>query len=670
MSVDSLAHFAELLRHSRLLEADQLAELAVQLRGRSPQPRDLARDLLQRGWLTPYQINQLFNGRGGDLLLGSYVLIERLGAGGMGQVYKARNWKLGKIVALKLIRAERLQNANAIRRFQREARAAAQLNHPNIVHAYDCDEAGDKHFLVMEYVEGIDLAQLVKRDGPLPPAEACDYVRQAALGLQHAFERGLVHRDIKPHNLLRTRDSGGRPLVKVLDMGLARLRHAEEGNEPTSIMTLEGVVMGTLDYIAPEQARNAHAVDTRADLYSLGCTLYFLLAGQPPFPNGTATEKLLQHQLDTPTPIEQLRPDVPTVLAAVVRTLMAKRPDDRYQTPAEAAAALDFARSNPGAPLPSTTQRPVPVAAAVQAAEDTAPGWSVIVASSTSTEVDLSSGQRRATRRRRSRQFALAGGTALLVLAGLLLFLLRGTNAPLSVPATHPSATAHEPRKARPAPTFEEWIQHVANLPAEEQVKQVVAKLKEHNPRFDGTVKPTIQNNVVIGLEFLTDRVTDLRPVRALSALRILECRGSRPGEGRLSDLSPLKGMHLSRLVCSNNPIADLSPLEGMPLKHLNCICCRIADLSPLKGMRLVVLTCGQNPKLIDLSPLKGMPLVTLACSRTAVTDLTPLKGMPLKSIVCPIRGKQDREVLRSLASLQTINRQPVAEFWKKVGAP
>jgi hypothetical protein len=302
--------------------------------------------------------------------------------------------------------------------------------------------------------------------------------------------------------------------------------------------------------------------------------------------------------------------------------------------------------------------------------EDTAPGWSAIVSPSTTTEMDSPSVQRRAARRRRSRQFALAGGAALLGLVGLLLFLLRGKNAPMSVPTTHPVGAAHEPRKAPPPPTFEQWMRHVADLSAEEQVKQVAAKLKEHNPRFDGTVKPTIQNNVVIGLEFLTDRVTDLRPVRALSALKSLECRGSGSGEGHLSDLSPLHGMRLSRLVCSNNSIADLSPLEGMPLKHLNCICCRIADLSPLKSMRLVVLTCGQNPKLIDLSPLKGMSLVTLACSRTGVTDLTPLKGMPLKSLVCPIRGKQDREVLRSLASLQTINHQPVAEFWKKVGAP
>ena len=184
-----------------------------------PAPRALAGELIRRGWLTPYQVNQLLQGRGRDLLLGSYVLLERLGEGGMGQVFKARNWKLGRVVALKLIRKERLDNPDAVRRFQREIRAAAQLDHPNIVRAFDADEVDGTHLLVMEYVEGTDLAKLVKKDGPLPVDKACDYCRQAALGLQHAYERGLVHRDIKPHNLLLT--PGG--VVKILDMGLARL---------------------------------------------------------------------------------------------------------------------------------------------------------------------------------------------------------------------------------------------------------------------------------------------------------------------------------------------------------------------------------------------------------------------------------------------------------------
>ena len=209
----------------------------------------------------------------------------------MGEVFKARHPKLGRVVALKLIRKERLDNPAAVRRFHREVQAAAQLEHPHIVRAYDADEAGDLHYFVMEYVEGTDLARLVKRDGPLTVDRACDYVRQAALGLQHAYERGMVHRDIKPANLLLTAKGD---VVKVLDMGLARLDRPEKDAGASSTLTQEGAVMGTPDYIAPEQARDSHTVDIRADLYSLGCTLYFLLAGRVPFPGGTSDGEAAQ----------------------------------------------------------------------------------------------------------------------------------------------------------------------------------------------------------------------------------------------------------------------------------------------------------------------------------------------------------------------------------------
>ncbi len=202
MAIASVAAFVDALRQHKLLEPSQLEELTGTLQTNFTDPRALAGELVQRGWLSSYQVNQLFQGKGHELLLGSYVLLELLGEGGMGLVFKARNWKLGKIVALKLIRKERLAHADAVRRFQREVRATAQLEHPNIVRAFDADEVGGTHFLIMEYVEGVDLSRLVKQSGPLPIGTACDFIRQAALGLQHAFERGLVHRDIKPHNLL------------------------------------------------------------------------------------------------------------------------------------------------------------------------------------------------------------------------------------------------------------------------------------------------------------------------------------------------------------------------------------------------------------------------------------------------------------------------------------
>jgi serine/threonine-protein kinase len=359
MAIALPGSFLDALRQGPLLEPEQRGELA-DLEARCPDARALARELIQRDWLTPYQANQLFQGRGQDLVLGQYVLLERLGEGAMGQVFKARHRTLGRVVALKVIRKERLAHPTTVRRFRREAQAVAQLSHPNVVRAYDADEVGGTHLFAMEYVEGIDLARLVRDRGPLPIDQACDYIRQAALGLQHAHERGMVHRDIKPSNLLVTglregASGGGQPagtstfsspqlptpwgVVKILDMGLARLDTTDDTLLSTQL-TQDGAVIGTPDFIAPEQAKNSHAIDIRADLYSLGCTLYYLLSGQAPFEGGTLVEKLLHHQLDPARPVEKLRPDVPPDVALVVRRLMAKRPEDRYPTPAEVADVL------------------------------------------------------------------------------------------------------------------------------------------------------------------------------------------------------------------------------------------------------------------------------------------------------------------------------------------
>jgi serine/threonine protein kinase/WD40 repeat protein len=387
---------ADMLRQAPLLDAAQKDELA-RLEAQFAKPRDLAQELVRRGWLTHYQANQLLLGKGKDLVFGQYILLERIGEGGMGQVYKARQRNLERIVALKVIRKECLDKPKVISRFQREIRAAGHLApHPNIVRAYDADQVNGSYYIAMEYIDGVDLAKLIKDGGPLPVEQACDLIRQAALGLQHAHEHGLVHRDIKPANLLVVVSggvvSGGvvsgkekrkqssatirRPTIppatthhspltthqlKILDLGLARWE--DSAGRANTHLTQMGAVMGTPDFIAPEQARNSHTCDIRADLYSLGCTLYYLIAGRIPFLGGSFAEKLIQHQMDQPEPLAQVRRamllsfhgrkgatripsklvPVPDYVAAIVSKLMAKNPEDRLQTPAELAQALEQA---------------------------------------------------------------------------------------------------------------------------------------------------------------------------------------------------------------------------------------------------------------------------------------------------------------------------------------
>lgn len=348
MALETTNQFIDALRSYRLLDETKLTELTNDSE-RFADARALGQELIERGWLTPYQVNRVLHGGGQELFLGSYVILDKIGEGGMGVVFKARHLTLDRIVALKQIRKESLRNESTVRRFYREVKAAAQLSHPNIVVAYDADEIAGTHVFVMEYVDGIDLAKMSKQLGPLPVAQACDFIRQTALALQHAHERGLVHRDIKPHNLLITTEqassvaqAGGGKVVKVLDMGVARMTEDDDDTGVRSAtMTHDGSIVGSPDYISPEQAQESHSVDIRADLYSLGCTFYQLLTGRVPFPADNIIQKLMKHKYEEPIPVERARKEVPDQVAAIVRKLMAKKPADRYQTPQELAADLE-----------------------------------------------------------------------------------------------------------------------------------------------------------------------------------------------------------------------------------------------------------------------------------------------------------------------------------------
>jgi serine/threonine protein kinase len=333
MTGPSLHSFAGSLRELHLLDAAQQAELDRDLGKRWRDPKDLARELFRRGWLTAYQVNQLNRGKGQELVLGSYVLLEPLGAGGMGQVFKARHRTLDRLCALKVIRKERVASAEAVSRFLREGKAAARLLHPNIITIFDADQAGGVYFLAMELIEGTDLAKLVAKQGPLPLAQACSYVQQAALGLQHAHEQGLVHRDVKPHNLMLKADGSQ---VKVLDLGLALIAAGPR----VTTLTETGVCMGTPAFMAPEQAMNAHTADIRSDIYSLGCTLFYLLTARPPFTGATAVQVLAGHLQGEIPALTPAVAGAPPELDVVLRRMLAKKPEDRLQTPAEAAETL------------------------------------------------------------------------------------------------------------------------------------------------------------------------------------------------------------------------------------------------------------------------------------------------------------------------------------------
>src|SRR5262245_47133761 len=301
MSAPSPAELLAFLLEHGFLPPAQAPQLSAGGHAPFADGRGLIRALVGRGWLTAYQANRLSQGKGIDLILGPYRVLDRLGEGCMGQVFKAQHVKMDRLVALKVIRKELVSNPVAVDRFYREVKAVAKLSHANIVTAFDVSQAGATHYLAMEYVDGIDLERLVGQSGPLPIASACDYIRQAAEGLQHAHEKGLVHRDIKPGNLMVARPSGGGPpVLKVLDFGLVRL---ERGGTRSEGLTQSGAVVGTLDYMAPEQAASARTVDIRADVYSLGCALFFLLAGRPPFAERGGYAKVAAHKSEEPPPL-------------------------------------------------------------------------------------------------------------------------------------------------------------------------------------------------------------------------------------------------------------------------------------------------------------------------------------------------------------------------------
>jgi eukaryotic-like serine/threonine-protein kinase len=331
--------FFDVVEESGLVEPDDMVRMARLLTPdqNHAEPRTLAVKFVQEGLLTRFQANQLLLGKPKGFFVGRYRILELVGVGAMGKVYAAEHVLMRRKVAIKILPLHRLSETSAVERFKREARAIGQLNHPNIVQAYDFDHVGSLWYLVLELVDGKSLQEIVYRRGPIEWPKAVNYIRQAAAALQHASELGVVHRDVKPANLLL--DKAG--VIKVLDMGLAKVfGELFEVEQLPLTRRYDDRILGTADYLAPEQADDCHTVDARADIYSLGLTMYYIVTGKSPCCAGRTADKLSWHRTSGPPRLDELAPAVPAPLADIVAKMTARNPDDRWRTPNELRDAL------------------------------------------------------------------------------------------------------------------------------------------------------------------------------------------------------------------------------------------------------------------------------------------------------------------------------------------
>ncbi|OWK39402.1 protein kinase domain-containing protein [Fimbriiglobus ruber] len=611
--------------------------------------------------------------------LGVYRVFERVGAGGMGVVFRAEDVDLARPVALKLLRPRLARSPGVRRRFLSEARTAAGLNHDNVVVIYQVgevprDDGESVPFIAMEFLEGSSLADWF-RQNPYPSfSTAVRFAREIASGLAAAHARGVVHRDIKPGNVWvesipdadreapRAGAAGGAMRIRLLDFGIACSTGAPE-HVPAA---------GTPGYMAPEQARGG-PIDHRADLYSLGCILTQMLTGQT-FPtsaprNGRAFQVRGGNTL---APRRGTTGRVPRRLNELVRRLLAPRPTDR---PASARVveqelhALETRLAHRSWPWSR-----VAVAAGVLV---------VTLVGAAAWEWEWGRG---------TIEVEVAGGPCDVVVTGgkgEVVRLTTGNHWQTSLPPGHYSAVADEEGAAiEPAqftiqtgqtqrltltgspdgPVNAEWLKYVTALSPDRQVRAVHRKLKELNPGFSGKSEFwAVEDGLVTQFRVSTDEIRDISPVQGFPGLRMLGCYGSKPGRGKLADLSPLRGLPLKGLCCWNNPLADLSPLRGMRLTEFQAEHTRIDSLEDLKGMPIITLTI-QNTKVRDLSPVAGMPLWGCFVHGCPVDDLGPLASTPVQVVRCDFRPARDTIVLKSIKTLVNINSLPVDQFWRSTG--
>ena len=566
--------------------------------------------------------------------LDHYEVLEVVGRGGTGMVLRAYDTKLHRVVALKVLAASLAASRSARQRFAREARAAAAVRDDHVVAIHSVEDREVAPYLVMEFIDGLSLEALIRRDAPLPVAEILRIGIQAASGLAAAHAEGLVHRDIKPANILLEK---GMTRVKISDFGLARA--ADDVS-----LTQTGLIAGMPLYMAPEQAAG-EAIDYRADLFSFGSVLYEMCTGRPAFKAANTVAVIRRVCDENPQPIREINAEIADSLCRLIDRLLAKRPAERPASAKEVVDQLTRLAAGLGYDEPSI-------------------GASVALP-----------------------RLAWGAAAAAIVLAvGFVLAEANGLTDFGSLPSwlasePPPGKAAGEPGgevaiSAGPVAASnlaspiaaEVWERSVAGLPKEQKVKAVEERLRELNPNFRGGIEFSFQGEKVFLLICLGNNLTELSPVRALQDLEYLECgAGNEAPPANLRDLTPIQSLKLRRLSIASTLVTDLMPIRDMPLEYLILYRSWVSDLTPLSGMTSLKSLALDSTSVTNLEPIRNLRLETITMKNTAIEDLSPLQDHPLTSIVCEFRPERDAKILRAIPSLRVINGKTVAEFWKEV---